>query len=92
MMKMKKMFAVLACSAIMAVSVNAGAMGLATWSYRYGTLTDIAADDQDLLWVRDIMEWSDIEKYAGEIVIPESFHERYRSMKSSGKNIIMVLA
>ena len=92
MMKMKKMFAVLVCSAIMAVSVNAGAMGLATWSYRYGTLTDIAADDQDLLWVRDIMEWSDIEKSAGEIVIPESFHERYRSMKCSGKNIIMVLA
>lgn len=90
-MRLKKLAALLLCVPFICSTIGADAMEIAAWTYRYGSYMDIVADGQDGLWIRDIMEWADFEKDENEIVIPESFRNRYKQLKADGKQIIMVL-
>ena len=88
---MKRLIALVICVTTLLSAVGVRAMNIATYSFRYGSATDIVVDGKDDLWVRDMLEWAEIEQTKGEIVIPEYFRERYKRITQEGKKIVLVL-
>ena len=88
---MKRLIALVICVTTLLSAVGVRAMNIATYSFRYGSATDIVVDGKDDLWVRDMLEWAEIEQTKGEIVIPEHFRERYKRITQEGKKIVLVL-